>query len=333
MTDALVVIDKPSGCTSHDVVQRLRRITGERSIGHLGTLDPLATGVLPLVLGRYTRLAQFFKDGVKTYEGEITFGVATDTYDSQGTPLGDLADWQPSLAQIQQFLPKLTGRILQRPPAFSAKKVQGVAAYKLARQDRPVELKSVEIEVHRFEILSFSEGRAQFVAEVSAGTYIRSLAHDLGQMLGCGAHLSALRRTRAGEFDQSQAITPEALERYIASTGTQNDASASCNLSEYALSDIAGRPMDDPQNTPRSPFLHPRQFLTTLPSVTAASATITALRNGRATNLPEFSAARYVKVFADQQLLVAIAERMAGTLFQPKVVLYGNNEPLPTALM
>jgi tRNA pseudouridine55 synthase len=312
MTNAVLVLDKPAAFTSHDVVNRVRRITGERSVGHLGTLDPMATGVLPLVLGRFTRLAQFFTDAAKVYEGEIRFGFSTDTYDAEGEPVGPVSAAQPTLAEIHRHLPSLTGRILQLPPIYSAKKINGVAAYKLARKDKPVEMKPVEVDVRRFEIQSVCEDRARFIVEVSAGTYIRSLAHDLGQALGCGAHLSQLRRTHAGEFDLSQAATLDQLATYQTSL-TQTLPVA--NLSEYSLSDVAS-----PASNP-SPYLHPRLILTKFPSVTAPPETVSAIRNGRSINLSDYSDAPLVKVFADQLTLVAIARRIAGTLFHPKVVL------------
>lgn len=331
MINAVLVLDKPADYTSHDVVNRVRRITGERSVGHLGTLDPMATGVLPLVLGRFTRLAQFFKDSSKVYEGEIRFGFATDTYDAEGQPVGPVQSAAPTLGEIQHHLSALTGRILQMPPAYSAKKVNGLAAYKLARKDQPVELKAVEVEVHRFEIRSVVGDRARFVAEVSAGTYVRSLAHDLGQALGCGAHLTELRRTRAGEFAIGNAVTLISLESYCAHSIQNLNVS---KLTEYTLSDVTS-PANDSASQPSvaspnpSPYLHPRQILTTFPSVTASPEVVTAIRNGRSVNLPEFSDAPLVKVFANQQLLLAVMHRVAGTLFQPKVVLYGSNEPLP----
>jgi tRNA pseudouridine55 synthase len=331
MINAILVLDKPAALTSHDVVNRVRRITGERSVGHLGTLDPMATGVLPLVLGRYTRLAQFFNESSKVYEGEIRFGFATDTYDAQGSPVGPVSSVQPTLSQIHRQLPAFNGWIEQIPPVYSAKKIHGVAAYKLARQDKVVEMKPVAVQVHRFEIQSVCADRARFVAEVSAGTYIRSLAHDLGQALGCGAHLTELRRTRAGEFNLSEAISLEQLASY---QEKKNQISQTVDLSEYSLSDVLG--MDKSSvNPPRagtahpSPYLHPRQILNRFPSVTASPEAVTAIRNGRSINLPEFSDAPLVKVFADQQLLFAVVQRVAGTLFQPRVVLFGSNEPLP----
>jgi len=331
MVNAILVLDKPAGFTSHDLVNRIRRITGERSVGHLGTLDPMATGVLPLVLGRYTRLAQFFNDGVKVYEGEIRFGFSTDTYDAEGDIVGPISTAQPTLAEIQRHLPGLTGHILQLPPAYSAKKIKGVAAYKLARRDQPVALKPVAVNVHRFEIQSVCGDHARFVAEVSAGTYIRSLAHDLGQALGCGAHLSQLRRTQAGEFTLSQAVSLDAVAAYHAGLA---ELVPVVDLSEYSLSDITTE-RKTPQNTPAatakpaSPYLHPRHILPEFPSLTALPQVLAAIRNGRSVNLPEFSDAPLVKVFANQSLLIAVVQRIAGTLFQPRVVLFGSNEPLP----
>jgi len=311
MVNGILVLDKPAACTSHDIVNRIRRITGERSVGHLGTLDPMATGVLPLVLGRYTRLAQFFNDGVKVYDGEICFGFSTDTYDAEGEAVGPLSNAQPTLSEIQRHLPALTGRILQLPPAYSAKKINGVAAYKLARKDQPVALKPVAVNVRRFEIQAVSGDRARFVAEVSAGTYIRSLAHDLGQALGCGAHLSQLRRTQAGEFTLSQAVSLDTVAAYH--TGPADFAPV-VNLSEYSLSDIEGVGIE-------SPYLHPRLILPAFPSHISDPATIASLRCGRSVNLADFSDAPLVKCFADQTRLVAICRRIAGTLFHPAVVI------------
>lgn len=332
MINAVLILDKPPAFTSHDVVNRIRRIIGERSVGHLGTLDPMATGVLPIVIGRFTRLAQFFNDSSKHYEGEIRFGFSTDTYDAEGEPVGPISNTQPTLEEIHRQLPALTGRIIQLPPVYSAKKINGVAAYKLARQDKPVEMKPVEVEIHRFEIQSVCGDRARFVAEVSAGTYIRSLAYDLGQALGCGAHLSQLRRTQAGEFNISQAVTLEDFETYHSALPR---GVSQMNLSEYSLSDIAtdaqsARISSSLTPEPKSPYLHSRQILTNLPSVTASPEAVAAIRNGRSINLPEFSDAPLVKVFANQELLIAIMHRIAGTLFQPRVVLFGNNESLPT---
>lgn len=325
--NAVLVLDKPADFTSHDVVNRVRRITGERSVGHLGTLDPMATGVLPLVLGRYTRLAQFFNDSVKIYEGEIRFGYSTDTYDAEGEPVGPISSVQPTLGEIQKYLPSLTGRIQQRPPVYSAKKINGVAAYKLARRDEAPAMKPVEVEVRRFEIQSVWGDRARFVAEVSAGTYIRSLAHDLGQAVGCGAHLSQLRRTQAGEFKISEAVSIGDIETFHANHEAPGiaikESSSLSVMSDNGYSDKLVDPVH------KVPYLHPRQILGHFPSVTASPQSIAAIRNGRSVNLPEFSDAPLVKVFANQDFLIAIVRRIAGTLFQPSVVLFGSNEQLP----
>jgi len=319
MINAVLVLDKPAGFTSHDVVNRLRRITGERSVGHLGTLDPMATGVLPLVLGRFTRLAQFFNDSSKVYEGEIRFGFSTDTYDAEGQPVGLVQSVEPTLASIQEHLPALTGHILQMPPAYSAKKVNGVAAYKLARNDQPVKLKAVEVIVHRFEIQSVCGDRARFIAEVSAGTYVRSLAHDLGQALGCGAHLTELRRTRAGEFLLGTAVTLEELEQYHYTRPAETPKIP--DLARNAMSDNAYQQASDAGREGNWPYVHPRLILTGFPSITATAESIAALRNGRPINLPDYSDAPLVKVFASQHDLKCIAQRIAGTLFRPKINL------------
>src|SRR3954453_23999678 len=198
--NGVLIIDKPAGLTSHDVVNRLRRILHERSVGHLGTLDPMATGVLPMVVGNLTRLAQFYLKAGKSYEGVIRFGFATDTYDAEGEPAGPPQAVVLSLDQVKSFASGLTGVIEQMPPSFSAKKIQGVPAYKLARKNKEVALKPVQVEVKEFEILNVDNDRAAFRVRVGSGTYVRSLAHDMGMKLGCGAHLESLRRTSVGEF-------------------------------------------------------------------------------------------------------------------------------------
>jgi tRNA pseudouridine55 synthase len=297
--DAILVIDKPAGITSHDVVARVRRILREKSVGHLGTLDPAATGVLPLLIGRYTRLAQFFGDAEKTYEGTIRLGFATDTYDADGERVGDEAPVSVALEQLRCAAAELTGTLEQMPPKFSAKKISGVPAYKLARKNKPVELKTKTVEVRRFEIHSLETDRASFTAEVSAGTYVRSLAHDLGQKVGTGAHLAELRRTRSGEFGIEQALMLEDLAEVAGKQQLAPDA----HVEVEAIT------------------IHPRRILPQLPSVTVTDESASLIANGRALNLPEFSPAREVKVFYGPDRLIAIATRIAGTLFQPKVVL------------
>jgi tRNA pseudouridine55 synthase len=291
--NGVLIIDKPAGFTSHDVVHRVRRILQERSVGHMGTLDPLATGVLPLVLGSFTRLAQFYTSSEKTYEGVIRFGFATDTYDADGEATSTPQSVKISLEQLQELAQKFHGVIDQMPPAFSAKKINGVPAYKLARKHQDVSLKLVQVEIKEFEILSLDDDRASFRARVASGTYMRSVAHDMGQQLGCGAHLEALRRTSVGEFEVAEAHTLQQLESAADSDG----------LEEM--------------------FIHPRKLLPQFPAVTANEEMAGRIRNGRSVNLPELSTARQVKVFCGQRELIAIATRVAGTLFHAKIVLAG----------
>src|SRR4051812_13433427 len=205
--NGVLIIDKPAGMTSHDVVNRVRRILQERSVGHLGTLDPLATGVLPLVTGNLTRLAQFYGASEKTYEGVIRFGFATDTYDADGIPQGEVQPVQVLLEEIQRHAKPFNGIIEQLPPPFSAKKVKGVPAYRLAREHQEVALKPVQVEIKELEITAAGGDTASFRACVASGTYMRSVAHDLGQRMGCGAHLQSLRRTSLGEFKLDNAHT------------------------------------------------------------------------------------------------------------------------------
>ena len=209
--DGALVIDKPRGKTSHDVVDAVRHLAGFRQIGHLGTLDPLATGVLVLLLGRATRLVQFYSGRRKRYSAAFRFGFATDTYDSDGEAQGP--DSAPSLdsATLERMAAENLGRFEQMPPAYSAKKVQGRPAYERARKKQPVELKPVEVELFEYRLTGIEGSLARFVIECSSGTYIRSLAHEMGQKLGCGAHLAEITRTAVGEFSIEQAIKLEEL--------------------------------------------------------------------------------------------------------------------------
>jgi len=290
--NGLLVIDKPGGITSHDVVSRLRKITGEKSIGHLGTLDPMATGVLPLLMGKFTRLAQYFSSAEKSYTGTIRFGVATDTYDAEGQTVGEVTNPALTLDELRAVAARFHGEMDQMPPPFSAKKIAGTPAYKLARAGKPVELKTAKITIRSFELTALSGNEAAFAMSVSAGGYVRSVAHELGQDLGCGAHLSSLRRTQAGVFTLDDALTLDDLQ---ACAGNPAALQACC--------------------------IHPRNLLAEMPSVSGDDFTLGRLRNGAQANLPEFSQAHLVKVFAGQRELVGIAKRVAGTLFQPVVVM------------
>jgi tRNA pseudouridine55 synthase len=211
--DGVLLIDKPSGPTSHDVVARLRHTSGERGIGHTGTLDPLATGLLPLVLGRATRLASFLASGAKTYDAVIQLGVATETDDAMGAPLGARAGVLPDAAAVAAALDGFRGTFAQVPPRHSAKRVGGEKAYDLARQDRPMELKPVDVTVQELELLDHTDDRVTVRLTATAGFYVRALARDLGERLGCGAHLTSLRRTRSGIFQLRDATPLEVAER------------------------------------------------------------------------------------------------------------------------
>jgi tRNA pseudouridine55 synthase len=207
----LVLIDKPSGCTSHDVVNRWRKLANTKRVGHLGTLDPMASGLLALLTGTATRLAQFFDRDEKTYLAEITLGVTSDTYDADGDVTETGIAVPTDSGVIVSALERFRGPLLQIPPAVSAKKIKGVPAYKLARKHVPVELKPVEVEVKALDIQHISGHTVQAAIVCTAGTYIRSLAHDFGHQLGCGAILSGLRRTRAGDFRIEDARTLDEL--------------------------------------------------------------------------------------------------------------------------
>ena len=209
--DGALVIDKPQGKTSHDVVDAVRHLAGMRQIGHLGTLDPLATGVLVLLLGRATRLVQFYNGRRKRYTAAFRFGFATDSYDSDGEAQGPDAPVPLDEAVLEKFASEKIGRFAQMPPAFSAKKVRGRPAYELARKKEPVELKAVEVELYEYRLTGIEGNLARFVIECSSGTYIRSLAHEMGQQAGCGAHLAEIKRTAVGEFSIEQAIKLEEL--------------------------------------------------------------------------------------------------------------------------
>jgi tRNA pseudouridine55 synthase len=288
--NGLLVLDKPSGVTSHDVVAIVRRATGEKSIGHLGTLDPMATGVLPLLLGKYTRLAQFFGQAEKDYTGHIRFGFATDTFDAEGAAATDPRPLTQSLEELRALARHFQGEMDQLPPIFSAKKINGVAAHKLARAGAEVPVKAARITIHNFALTSLEGDSAAFIMSVSAGGYVRSVAHELGELAGCGAHLSSLRRTRAGAFSLAQAITLEQLK------------SASVAELEALLP-------------------HPRTLLPEMPCVTVDDQLAGRLRNGMQVNLPDFSQSPLVKVFTTPTELLAIGRRVAGTLIQPIVVL------------
>jgi tRNA pseudouridine55 synthase len=366
--NGVLIIDKPCGLTSHDVVNRVRRILQQRSIGHLGTLDPMATGVLPLVTGNLTRLAQFYTSSEKIYEGTIRFGFATDTYDADGQPTTPTQKVILRPDAIEAAAARFRGVIEQTPPPFSAKKIHGVPAYKLARQQKEVVLKPVQVEIKEFAVLAVEDDRVRFRARVASGTYMRSVAHEMGQLLTFGAHLESLRRTAVAEFTLEDAHTLEELSAaagncHVARAPTPasppnrradqlggNSPAESANKgrlvpsSSNEESEAAGpggtadnsppillagepesrkpRPVGTPE-TLKDFFVHPRKLLPDFPSVTADELTAARIRSGRTVNLPQLSRARQVKVFQGQRDLIAIATRVAGTLFHAKLVLSG----------
>ncbi len=205
--DGVLIIDKPAGWTSHDVVAKIRNITRIKKVGHTGTLDPFATGVLALTLGRATRLTNYFLASDKVYRGVIRFGFATTTFDLDGEPVGE--DTHPVLdrARLEEILPRYVGKVHQTIPPFSAKKVQGKPMYEYARKGVELETATKEVSIHSLKLLEVAGSEAGFELQCGTGTYARSLAHDIGKEYGCGAHLIRLCRTKSGEFPLETAAT------------------------------------------------------------------------------------------------------------------------------
>ena len=291
--DGVLVVDKPEGITSHDVVDRVRRLAQTRKIGHLGTLDPMATGVLPLVVGRATRLAQFFSSNEKSYEGCIRFGWATDTYDGDGSAVG--APVEPSFTrqELEDALCGFRGTILQTPPPFSAKKISGTPAYRLARKQIAVDLPPVEVQVHELNLIEFDGTRVRARVRCSAGTYVRSIAHELGQRLGCGAFLEHLRRTQSGDFCEKDAHTLDELQ----------ELAAQGRLAEALIP---------------APELLP-QF----PNIPVDALTAGQIRQGKDFRLSPFlaqSRAKYVKAIGPEGDLIAIGEARLPQVYHPILV-------------
>jgi len=314
--DGALVINKPKGKTSHDVVDAVRHLAGFRQIGHLGTLDPLATGVLVLLLGRATRLVQFYSGRRKRYRAGFRFGFATDTYDSEGEAQGP--DTAPALDAVvlEKFAGERIGRFEQVPPSFSAKKVHGRPAYELARKKQPVELKPVEVELFEYKLLGIEGSIARFVIECSSGTYIRSLAHEMGQELGCGAHLAEITRTAVGEFSLEQAIPLEELAE-----AKQAGKFADCLIPLESL--LPNFPRANVLPVIEKRVRHGSKF----------NISIAQIQAGRVETPPgatmeldggEPKAPR-LRVFSQQEKLIAIAEAVVPRTYQPIVVF----EPLP----
>jgi tRNA pseudouridine55 synthase len=309
--DGALVIDKPKGRTSHDVVDAVRHLAGMRQVGHLGTLDPLATGVLVLLLGRATRLVQFYSGRRKRYSAGFRFGFSTDTFDSDGEAEGP--DAAPSLDRsvLERFAAERVGRFEQMPPVFSAKKIHGRPAYELARKKQVVELKPVEVEVFEYKLTEIEGPIARFVVECSSGTYIRALAHEMGQKLGCGAHLAEITRLAVGEFSLEQAIKLEELAE-----GTKAG-----KFADYLIKLENLLP-----NFPRAnvlPIVERR-----VRHGTKFNVTIAQIQPGRVEAAPGATAeldggepkAAKLRVFNQQNKLIAIAEAVVPRTYQPVVV-------------
>jgi tRNA pseudouridine55 synthase len=292
--DGVIVVDKPEGLTSHDVVNRMRRLAKTRRVGHLGTLDPMATGVLPLVLERATRLAKFFNASEKSYDATIQFGWSTDTYDRTGARTSDPVAPEFTRADLEQVFERFRGTILQTPPPFSAKKISGTPAYRLARKNVAVELEPVEVQVLALDLLELDGTQARISVRCSAGTYLRGIAHDVGRAVGCGAFLTALRRTSSGEFNASQARTLEALE-------------------ELAREDALHQAL-----------IPSTRVLPEIPNATVDAPTAGAIRQGKDFRLSPFAdraGSKYVKAVSSEGDLIAIGEARLPNLYHPVLVL------------
>jgi tRNA pseudouridine55 synthase len=296
LVDGVIVVDKPSGWTSHDVVNRMRRLAGTKKVGHLGTLDPLATGVLPVVIGKATRLQQFFVKNDKVYEGVIRFGYATDSYDRDGKPMGPAReDFAPTVIELEPLLDAFRGTFEQVPPPVSAKKVGGKKSYELARQNIVVELKPVTVTVFALDLLSIDGTAARIRMHCTSGTYVRSVAHDLGIAAGCGAHLEELRRIQSGEFCIDRAQTLDQLES-LQREGRLSDA-----------------------------LIPAVELLPDFPVEVVDEVTVSRIRQGREFRVSPFRGrndVRYVKaVAATTGELVAIGQAKLPNLYHPFLVL------------
>jgi tRNA pseudouridine55 synthase len=292
--DGVFVIDKPPWWTSHDVVNKVRRIANTPRVGHLGTLDPMATGVLPIVIGRATRLSQFYARSDKSYDAIVHFGHATDTYDSEGVPTGDEQPFEAVRDEIEVWLRSFRGVLQQTPPPISAKKIGGTPAYKLARKHIEVDLKPVEVSVYSLELLECAGREIRLKAHCSAGTYLRSIAHELGQRAGCGAFLAQLRRLAAGDFEIEQARTLEELQE-LAGQGRLSEA-----------------------------LIPGSKLLPQFPNELVDAITATQIRNGRDFRVSPFRVSRgtrYVKAVTGEGELIAIGEARLPNVYHPILVL------------
>jgi tRNA pseudouridine55 synthase len=303
MTGALI-IDKPEGMTSHDVVDRVRRILGTRRVGHIGTLDPFATGVLVVCFERATRLAQFLVGLDKEYEATVRLGLATDTQDRTGKQITPLAASNAvSIDDVSRVLIEFMGPQLQTPPMYSAKKVAGERLYQAARAGREIERKAVPVIVHEIELIGAlsdqPDGTRDFKIRVkcSSGTYVRTLAHDLGNRLGVGAHLAGLRRSAVGHFNIEKALTLEALE-------TKRE--------RLELADVIVAPVD---------------MLAYLPAVTLPPKDVERIGHGRPVEVTMNHVGSLVRICDQEGRLIAVGSYESGGLLRPRIVLAEGDQP------
>jgi tRNA pseudouridine55 synthase len=299
----VLIIDKPAGVTSHDVVAKVRRLLGIRQVGHFGTLDPSATGVLPLSVGKATRFAQFYLKSRKAYDGTIRFGYATDTYDATGKPTSEPVTPQLDPAALNRIFREFTGRVMQTPPPFSAKRVGGTRAYELARRQKPVHLSPVGVEIYALELLGIDGDRVHLAVECSGGTYVRSLAHDIGQKVGCGAHLGGLRRTAVAEFQESRAVTLEQLESAV-----REGKAESYRVPLEAL--LPDCPELVVRGREEMSVRHGHKF-----------ELAQALRSGRGGAPGRASVVSLLKILNPEHRLIAVARHISGSIYHPDLVL------------
>jgi tRNA pseudouridine55 synthase len=292
--DGVIVVDKPEGWTSHDVVSKMRGIAGTRRVGHLGTLDPIATGVLPLMIGQATRLARFWDRSEKEYEAVVRFGFATSTYDRAGEPCGPDTDPNITAEQIEACLAPMRGEIEQVPPPVSAKKINGVPAYKLARKNIPVDLAPVRVSIYELTLMERDGTRARLRVRCAAGTYVRSIVHQLGLALGCGAHVDSLVRTRSGPFRIEQALRLEQLQGLKDEGRLEEALVSACDL------------------------------LPEFPAVFVDDSAVAHIRQGRDFNVSPFridAGSPHVRAIGPDGRLVAIGKIAMPNVYHPVVVL------------
>jgi tRNA pseudouridine55 synthase len=287
---ALLILDKPQGLSSHSAVHRIRKVTGEERVGHAGTLDPMATGVLLLLLGSAVRLSEYIVDHDKKYRATVKLGVETDTYDATGNIVAT-NPVEVSNEQIQTALESLTGKQAQIPPTHSAIQIKGKRAYKLAREGVPVEMQPRTVEIFSISNVEMDGDSVAFDVHCSKGTYIRSLAHDLGAKLGTGAHLSALRRTASGEFTLDKALTPDEVA----------DAVEKNELDRFLLPADAAIPQFD--------------------AVILDAQSARAVRNGQFVAPPHHLTTPLVRAYDENKELIGILEQVSEKALKPKKIL------------